>query len=112
MNNQVNEYIENAPQEQQEIMKIVREIIHNSVPKVVEEFKWSRPIFISTKDFANFMLNKNDVTIGFTKDYEKLNDHNKILEVTGKTTRHIKLKKASGIDGDLLKDWFKVIKTN
>lgn len=85
MNNQVTEYIENAPEEQKEIMKTVREIIRQTVPALIEEFKWSRPIFKSTKDFAYFQVNKNYVTIGFTKDIEKLNDTNKILEGTGKT---------------------------
>jgi hypothetical protein len=102
MNTQVTEYIENAPTEQKEIMQVVRAIIHQNVQNVVEEFKWSRPIFKTTKDFAYFLVHKNYVTIGFTKDIEKLDDANKILEGTGKTMRHIKLKHVSQIDSDLL----------
>ena len=112
MNNQVTEYIENAPIEQKEIMEIIRTLIHQSVPSATEEFKWSRPIFKTTKDFAYFLTNKNYVTVGFTKDFEKLNDPNKILEGTGKTMRHIKLKKASDIDSELLKEWFTIITTD
>jgi hypothetical protein len=112
MNNQVTEYIENAPVEQKEMMKIIRTLIHQSVPTVTEEFKWSRPIFRTTKDFAYFLINKNYLTVGFTKDFEKLNDKNKILEGTGKTMRHIKLKKTSDIDSELLKEWFTIITTD
>jgi len=109
MNNKVTEYIENAPIEQREIMETVRALIHQSVPTVTEDFKWSRPVFKTTKDFAYFLTTKNYVTIGFTKDFEKLNDKNKILEGTGKTMRHIKLKKTSYIDSELLKEWFKIV---
>ena len=106
MNTQVTEYIENAPTEQKEIMQLVRTIIHQNVQNVEEAFKWSRPIFKTTKDFAYFLVNKNYVTIGFTKDIEKLDDANKLLEGTGKTMRHIKLKHVSQIDSDLLTKWF------
>jgi hypothetical protein len=109
MNTQVTEYIENAQAGQKEIMEIVRTLIHQNVSNVTEEFKWSRPVFKTTKDFSYFLTNKNYVTIGFTKDFEKLNDPNKLLEGTGKTMRHIKLKKASDIDTKLLKEWFKIV---
>jgi len=52
MNKQVTEYIHNAPTEQKEIMEIIRSLIHKNVENVTEEFKWNRPIFKSTKDFA------------------------------------------------------------
>lgn len=106
MNTQVTEYIENAPAEQKEIMQLVRTIIHQNVQNVKEDFKWSRPIFKTTKDFAYFLVNKNYVTIGFTKEIEKLNDPKNILEGTGKTMRHIKLKKVANIDSVLLIEWF------
>lgn len=112
MNNQVTDYIDNAPVEKKEMMTIVRALIHQNVPGVREEFKWSRPIFKTTKDFAYFLINKNHLTLGFTKDIEKLNAENNILEGTGKTMRHIKLKKTSDIDCELLKKWFKIITTD
>jgi len=109
MNNQVTEYIQNSPAEQKEIMETVRALIHQTVPNVSEEFKWSRPIFKTTKDFAYLQANKNYVTVGFTKDIEKLSDPDKLLEGTGKTMRHIKLKRVSDLDSELLKEWFKVV---
>jgi len=106
MHHQVTEYIAKAPLAQKEIMETLRQLIHASVPNVKEEFKWSRPIFKATKDFAYFLANKNYVTLGFTKDIEKLEDSNNILEGTGKTMRHIKLRNVSDIDSALLKKWF------
>jgi hypothetical protein len=65
------------------------------VQNVVKEFKWSRHIFRTTKDFVYFLANKNYATIGFTKDIQKIDDANKIFEGTSKTMRHIKVKKSS-----------------
>lgn len=111
MNKEVTAYIENAAAEQKEILETVRTLIHQAVPNVSEEFKWSRPIFRTTKDFAYLQANKNHVNLGFYKGFENLNDPNKLLEGTGKTMRHIKLKKASDIDGELLKEWFVTLTT-
>jgi len=63
------------------------------------------------RSFVIFQSTKNYTTIGFTKDFEKLNDLNNILEGTGKTMRHIKLKKVSDINKELLSDWFTIIAT-
>jgi len=112
MNSEVDKYIENATAEHREIMEIVRAIIHQNVTNVSEEFKWSRPIFKTTKDFAYFQNNKNYVTLGFTKNLDQLNDPNKLLEGTGKTMRHIKIKKASEIDKGTLTEWFLGITSN
>lgn len=112
MNEQVTEYINNAPKEQKEIMDKVRTLIHHAVPNVTEEFKWSRPIFKATKDFAYLQANKNHVNLGFYNGFEKLNDPDKILEGTGKTMRHIKIKTISDIDNKLLKEWFTIVSTD
>lgn len=109
MNNQITEYIENAPIVQKEMMKIIRELIHQNVPNLIEEFKWSRPVFKTTKDFAYFQGNKNYLTLGFSKDIEKIKDPKNKLEGTGKTMRHIKLKNTAEIDITELKEWFKLI---
>jgi hypothetical protein len=105
MNTQVTAYINQASIEQKEIMEIIRQIIHESVPGVNEEFKWSRPVFRSTKDFAYLKTAKNYITLGFF-NFEKLDDNQNMLEGTGKDMRHIKLKNAENIDRILLKKWF------
>ncbi|KXK37686.1 MAG: DUF1801 domain-containing protein [Saprospiraceae bacterium] len=112
MNNQVTEYIENAPIEQKEMMKIIRELIHQNVPNLIEEFKWNRPVFKTTKDFAYFQVNKNYLTLGFSMDIDKIIDPKNKLEGTGKTMRHIKLKHTTEIDRTELKTWFLAITNN
>ncbi len=106
MNAQVTEYINNAPKEQKEIMEAIRKLIHESVPGVTEEFKWSRPVFKSDKDFAYLKTAKAYVTLGFF-NFQKLNDKKNLLKGTGKDMRHIKLKSINDVDKKLLIEWFK-----
>jgi len=109
MNHQVTAYINNVSKEQKEIMEAIRNLIHQHVENVTEEFKWSRPIFKSTKDFAYLQANKHHVNLGFYSGFEKLHDPDGILEGTGKTMRHIKLRSISDINSELLSEWFKVL---
>lgn len=107
MNEQVTAFINNASAEQKEIMLQIRQLIHNSVTDVQEDFKWSRPVFRKGKDFAYLKTAKAYVTLGFFQ-YQKLNDPDGLLEGTGNDMRHIKIKKSSDINPTLLKDWFTV----
>ncbi len=105
MNAQVTEFINNAPADQKAMMEKLRNIIHQAVPDVTEEFKWGRPVFKKTKDFAYFKSAKAYLTLGFF-NYTNLRDDNGLLEGTGKDMRHIKLKNAGNIDEKLMKEWF------
>lgn len=105
MNPLVTDYIEKAG-ERKEIMQALRQLIHENVPNVTEEFKWGRPVFKATKDFAYLKSAKAYVTLGFF-NFQKLNDEHNLLEGTGKDMRHIKLKSVAEIDSAMLKEWFK-----
>lgn len=105
---QVTEYINNAPENQKEIMGKIRSLIHQSVPGVVEEFKWGRPVFVLKKDFAYLKTNKNYLTLGFMS-FQKIKDSEGLLEGTGKDMRHIKLKSLNDIREEVLKEWFKAL---
>jgi hypothetical protein len=89
MNELVTQYIAGAPEEQRQIMEALQLIIHQEVPSVVENFKWSRPVFSTEKDFAYFKTTKSSLTFGFFA-FEKIRDHRELLEGTGKDMRHIK----------------------
>lgn len=109
MNKQIDEYIKSTPTPFQEIIQELRRIIHLAVPDVSEEFKWSRPIFKTDKDFAYIVANKNHVNLGFYRNIELLTDLDKRLEGTGKTMRHIKLKTLADIDEGLFTEWIQSV---
>ena len=88
---------------------MIRSLIHRHVENVTEEFKWGRPIFRAEKDFAYLQANKSHVNLGFYKDFEKLSDPDGLLEGTGKTMRHIKLRTVSDINSKLLGEWFAIV---
>lgn len=109
MNEEITEYINNAPKVQKEIMEQIRLLIHQHVENVTEEYKWSRPVFSLKKDFAYLQANKSHVNLGFYKAFEKLHDPEGLLEGTGKTMRHIKLRGVSDINSKLLGEWFSIV---
>lgn len=109
MNEQVTQYITEAPEEQRRIMETIRSIIHEKVPSVEEKFKWSRPVFTSENgDFAYFKKAKSYASFGIFK-FDKVKDHKDLLEGTGKDMRHIKIIKADDIRPDILEKWLQQI---
>ncbi|NDK56611.1 DUF1801 domain-containing protein [Pontibacter fetidus] len=110
MHPQVTNYISNSGN-QQEILQVIRLLIHETIPNVIEEFKWGRPVFRAEKDFAYLKTAKAYVTLGFF-NFQKLHDPDTRLEGTGKDMRHIKIKTINDIDRDLLTSWFKAATIN
>lgn len=108
MNRKVTDYINNAPPAQQEVMNIIRKLIHQSLSGVTEEFKWNQPVFKLKKDFAYLKTAKAHVTFGFI-NFEKISDKKGKMEGTGKGMRHIKIKSASEIDPTELREWLLAI---
>jgi len=106
MNKQITHYIDEAPEKQRKIMEIIRKTIHDKVPHVLEEFKWSRPVFRTNHDFAYLKTTKAYVTLGFFHA-QILDDPDNLLEGTGKDMRHIKLKNVESIDIPLIEAWIK-----
>ena len=105
MHPQVTDYI-NTSEKHKETLETLRQLLHDTIPGVTEEFKWGRPVFRSAKDFAYLKTAKNYVTLGFFQS-NKLDDQKGLLEGTGKDMRHIKIKNAQEIDRVLLCGWFK-----
>lgn len=109
MNEKITAYISESPEEQRLIMEKIREIIQQEVPSVVENFKWSRPVFSTDTDFAYFKTTKSYLTFGFFK-FEKLDDDTHLLEGTGKDMRHIKIKKLDDLQPEIIRKWISQVK--
>jgi hypothetical protein len=107
MNPLVSDFIKNAPEDQRQIMEMLREIIHRSVPAAIEEFKWSRPVFRTAQDFAYLKTSKAHVTLGFFSD--KLKDEKGRIQGTGKNMKHIKIRKIEDVEPEMFGEWFKIL---
>ena len=92
--NEVDEYIEKQISPQKEICQKLREIILNTFSNIVEEMKYGVPYY-GNKYYIVAL--KTHVNLGFSiKDLTE--EEIALLDGSGKTTRHIKIKTLESID--------------
>ncbi len=108
LDKEVSAYISKAPEAQIELLEQLRQLVHESVPGTTEAIKWGFPVFTKTKNYAYFRFSKKHITLGFYNP-EKIDDPDGLLEGSGDTLKHIRIKKAEDIDAKLLKKWLKAI---
>ncbi len=94
MDEKVSQYIEEQNLPQKEICRRLREIILKTFPTIKEEMKWGVPNY---GDLYYFVALKTHVNLGFSiKNLS--NDEIKLLEGTGKTMRHVKVKNPEDLE--------------
>ena len=58
-------YISEATDDQQGVLQELRDLIFEAVPDVKEQFKWSQPVYGTTKDFVYLKHTKKHLNLGF-----------------------------------------------
>lgn len=96
MNQEVNNFIENSPENFNELLVELRKLILSVASNVEEQYKWSRPVYAVEKDFCYLKTSKKYVTLGFF-EFDKIKTNKHLVEGTGKSMRHIKLSKVVDI---------------
>ena len=96
MNQKVTTYIENTEEKNKAILQKIRELIMNITTHVDELFKWGRPVYRTDKDFCYLQSTKKAVTVGFF-EFDKIETNSHLIEGTGKSMRHIKIKSLEDI---------------
>ncbi|PAV28227.1 hypothetical protein CIL05_17835 [Virgibacillus profundi] len=95
---EVDQYILNLPADIGEITGSLRELIFSSSPELIEEFKWSMPNYSCKGLVCYLQASKKHVNLGFQKGNElQEKDVENLLQGTGKTMRHIRIKKMEDI---------------
>ncbi|WP_109301220.1 DUF1801 domain-containing protein [Aquimarina sp. AU474] len=97
MNQEVTTYIENSEENNKGILHKLRELIFALIPNVKEQFKWNRPVYANDKDFCYLRTTKKAVTLGFF-EFDKVKTNSHLIEGTGKSMRHIKIKNVDEIE--------------
>lgn len=105
-NKKVTEYINNSSTEQVEILKTLRQLIHETISGTTEDIKWGIPVYTKTKIFTYLRSTKNHVALGLY-NIDRIKDTNGLLEGTGKSMRHLKIAKVEDINEELIKEWLK-----
>jgi hypothetical protein len=86
----VDSYIAALESPQQEISKLLQQLIRKAGPKLEESLKWGTPCYSGTANVCSIMAFKNHVNLAFFRGAE-LADKKGLLEGTGKAMRHVKL---------------------
>lgn len=107
-NKEVSQYIQQGTTQQIELLNSLRLLIHQSVPNTTEAIKWKMPVFAQGKDFAYFRIAKKHITFGFY-NIDKIEDPDNLLEGTGTSLKHVKIRTNKDIDSDLFSKWLKAI---
>ncbi|MFC7686522.1 DUF1801 domain-containing protein [Ureibacillus sp. GCM10028918] len=96
---EVDQFIENLPEEIREITVVLRKIILEASQEIVEEYKWSMPNYSYKGLVCYLQTAKKHVKLGFHKGNQLQDGVGKdILEGTGKTMRYITLKKKEDLN--------------
>lgn len=97
----VDQYIWGLPDDIQNITEELRNLILNSSPKLTEEYKWSMPNYSYNGLVCYLQASKKHVNLGFHRGNELLDkDTNKLLQGTGKTMRHVRIKDMEDIQSE------------
>jgi hypothetical protein len=99
----VDQYIVGLPEDMQNISNALRKIILDASPELIEEYKWSMPNYSCNGLVCYLQASKKHVNLGFHKGNElKDKDIHNVLQGTGKTMRHIRIKKMEDIQRDVI----------
>jgi hypothetical protein len=98
---EVNQYIEKLAEPIQEITETLREIILETSPALMEEYKWSMPNYTYKGLICYLQASKNHVNLGFQKGNLLQEKYPHLpLQGSGKTMRHIRVKKQEEIKAE------------
>jgi hypothetical protein len=99
---EVDQYIMDLPNEIQAIVIALRKLILHSSSNLKEEFKWSMPNYSYNGFVCYLQTAKKHVNLGFHKGNELQDkDVTQLLQGTGKTMRHIRIKKMEDIQPEI-----------
>ena len=102
----IEDWIARQPPGNAEILTRLRTMIHEIAPGVLEQVKWSQPLYGLQKKgmgIASLASHKSHVNLQLSRGAE-LSDPQGIVEGTGKSMRHVKLRPGEPIPEAALRD--------
>lgn len=102
---EVNHYISNLPDDIQQLTQSLRTLILETDSNLEEEYKWSMPNYSYKGLVCYLQASKQHVNLGFHKGNElKKDDIAHLLQGSGKTMRHIRVKQMEDIQTQAFQD--------
>lgn len=101
----VSDYLRRTPKQMRELMVILREVIHSSIPDVTESMKFGVPFYSMNGllCYLNPLKTKDGIYIGFVKGYRMSDEAGVFVGQELKQIRHIVYRKPSDVKRRLLK---------
>jgi hypothetical protein len=104
-NPDVDEFVRmRVPPAHQETVATLRELMKQYAPDAREDIAYNIPVWRRKGILAVISPSKGHVTMSFSRGADFLDDHGQ-LQGVGKQTRHLKFKKASDVDPEILRDY-------
>ena len=98
-------FLSRQPADKRALLQRLRGLIHSVAPGTTEQLKWGMPMFSLGRDFCSLAAFKQHVSIVFFNVGTSLPDPDGVLEGSGKTARHLKLRSAADIDEAQIRRW-------
>ena len=103
----VEEIVDSLEAEQKEIVAKLRSLVKRVFPEIVETVKWGNITFLmGEENLAWIIIYRDHVDFGLFRGAEL---ESKLLEGTGKSLRHIKIKSSNEIDENELAGLLKTV---
>jgi hypothetical protein len=109
MEPKIQQFLLKLNDKKRELAMLTRDTILAASPKISETIKWNQLTFTYGKANLAFIYTyagSDGINLGFFKAVE-LADPKKLLEGTGKSMRHIKIKSIKEIPNTQIKKWIK-----
>ena len=92
--------------EYQDIVTMLRELVHEMDPDVKESISYGIPVFRRKLIFAVISPTKQDITFAFSRGAE-FEDQYGLLQGVGKVSKHVKIKSLDTVNKEALKYYIK-----
>lgn len=105
----VDAYITDQPEPLTDLLRELRRLIREEAPEAGESIKWGHPTYEARCNICYVSAHSEHVNLGFFRGAD-LDDPQRLLEGTGKSLRHVKVRPGDPVPEDgirgLLRDAF------
>ena len=97
MTSPVDAWFQAQPEQQSELLSLLRRLVKSVDGGFSEELKWGRPCYALDRMVCYLHTTKSHVNLGFEQG-ARMTDPQGLLQGTGKSMRHIKFTSADDVD--------------
>lgn len=101
----VDAYLAALSPRSRELASELRALIRTAAPEADETIKWGMPVYVKDGLVCYIRAREDHVLLGFFRRWTRLPDPERLLEGTGATTRHVKVRRREDLRPELFRQW-------